>query len=101
MLSTVCVIVNTVTQIRKAKSSYERKLERDRIVDRLEVQIHNMDYAANQAMINLHIDLKTYDEQDYFDLQRVLSTNKPAEEMSDAGDLVRRLGGKFGNAKLN
>ena len=60
-----------------------------------------MDYAANQAMIHLHIDLKTYDEQDYFDLQRVLSTNKPAEEMQDAGDLVRRLGGKFGNAKLN
>lgn len=60
-----------------------------------------MDYAANQAMIKLHIDLKTYDEQDYFDLQRVLSTNKPAEEMADAGDLVRRLGGKFGNAKLN
>lgn len=101
MLSTACVTVNTVTQIPKAKSSYERKLERDRIVDRLEVQIHNMDYAANQAMINLHIDLKTYEEQDYFDLQRVLSTNKPAEEMADAGDLVRRLGGKFGNAKLN
>lgn len=101
MLSTACVTVNTVTQIPKAKSDYERKLERDRIVDRLEVQIHNMDYAANQAMINLHIDLKTYEEQDYFDLQRVLSTNKPAEEMADAGDLVRRLGGKFGNAKLN
>lgn len=60
-----------------------------------------MDYAANQAMTQLHIDLITYDNQDYFDLQRVLSTNKPAETMVDAGDLVRRLGGKFGNAKLN
>ena len=93
--------MNTVTKISKAKSSYERKLERDRIVDRLEVQIHNMDYAANQAMINLHIDLKTYDDKDYFDLQRVLSTNKPAEEMVDAGDLVHKFGVKFGNAKLN
>ena len=65
MLLIVCVIVNTVTQIPKAKSSYERKLERDRIVDRLEVQIHNMDYAANQAMINLHIDLKISELHSY------------------------------------
>lgn len=65
------------------------------------MQLQNLDYAANQALVNLHIDLKTYDNQDYFDLQRVLSTDKPGEQMVDAGSLVHQYGGKFGNANLN
>jgi hypothetical protein len=44
--------------------------------------------AEKEAIINLHWDLNTYDEADYYELNDILSAKKPEEREVDPLSLI-------------
>lgn len=52
----------------------------------------DMDYAAKEALINLHIMPKDYDEADYYRLNEVMAALPRKDRMQDPEELIKSLG---------